>query len=99
MMARGEKPGPGRPESNRAQRLVDDIIRVFQATEGSMDSPPLLFEVEMVLWPRAAKKWKLVPRGRRRGRPLHDEMAQGRSGEKLATPSGSCHQEQRQGNG
>ena len=53
--AGGESPGPGRPEGNWVQSLADDI-RVFQATEGSTDSPPLLFRVETVLWPRAAKK-------------------------------------------
>ena len=40
-MAGGENPGPGRPEKNWAQCLVDDL-RVFQATEGSTESsePP-----------------------------------------------------------
>ena len=51
----GENPGPGRPENNWAQCLADDI-RVFQATEESTDSSPLLFGVETVLWPRVAKK-------------------------------------------
>ena len=54
-LAGGENPGPGRPERNWAQCLAGDI-RVFQATEGSTDSSPLLFGVETVLWPRAAKK-------------------------------------------
>ena len=40
-MAGGETPGPGRPEKNRAQCLVDDL-RVFGA--------------ETDLWPTAAKK-------------------------------------------
>ena len=35
-------------------RLVDDL-KVFEATEGSTDSSPLLYGVETVLWPRAAK--------------------------------------------
>ena len=52
-MAGGENPGINRPEKNWAQCLTD--IRVFRATEGSMDRCPLLFGVEMVLWPRATK--------------------------------------------
>ena len=55
-LAGGENPGPGQPENNWAQCLAD--IRVFQATEGSTDSSPLLFGVEAVLWPRAAKSGK-----------------------------------------
>ena len=54
-MAGGENPGPGRPEKNWAQCLVDDF-RVFRATEGSTESVPLVFGVETVLWPTAAKK-------------------------------------------
>ena len=54
-MAGGENPGRGRTENNWAQCLTDDL-RVFQATEGSTESSPLLFGVEAVLWPRAAKK-------------------------------------------
>ena len=54
-MAGGENPGPGRPEKNRAQCLVDDL-RVFRATEGSTESVPLVFGVETVLWSTAAKK-------------------------------------------
>ena len=54
-LAGGENPGLGRPEKNWAQCLADDI-RVFQATEGSTDSSPLLFVVKTVLWPRAAEK-------------------------------------------
>ena len=50
----GENPGPGRPEKNWAQCLAD--IRVCQPTEGSTDSSPLLFGVDTVLRPRAAKK-------------------------------------------
>ena len=38
-----------------AQRLVDDL-RVFRASEGSRESVPIVFGVEMVLWPTAAKK-------------------------------------------
>ena len=53
-MAGEVNPGRSRPENNWAQCLVDDI-RVFEATEGSTDSSPLLFGVETVLWPRAAK--------------------------------------------
>ena len=47
-LAGGENPGPGQPEKNWAQCLADDT-RVFQATEGSTDSSPLLFGVETVL--------------------------------------------------
>ena len=54
-MAGGENPAPGRPENNWAQCLADGI-RVSQANEGSTDSSPLLFGVETVIWPRAAKK-------------------------------------------
>ena len=54
-MAGWVNPGRGRPENIWTQCLVDDI-RLFAATEGSMDSSPLLFGVETVLWPRAAKK-------------------------------------------
>ena len=42
--AGGENPGPGRPEKNWAQCLVDDL-RVFRATEGSTESVPLVFRV------------------------------------------------------
>ena len=58
-IACGENPGSGRPEKNWAQCLTDDL-RGFQATEGSTESSPLLFGVETVLWPKAAKesgKW------------------------------------------
>ena len=54
-MAGGENPGLGRPEKNWAQCLADDL-RLFKATQGSTESSPLLFGVETVLWPRAAKK-------------------------------------------
>ena len=54
-MAGGVNPGRGLPEKNWAQCLADGI-RVFKATEGSTDSSPLLFGVETVLWPSAAKK-------------------------------------------
>ena len=47
-MAGGENPGPGRPEKNWAQCLVDDL-RVFRATEGSTESVPWMFVVETVL--------------------------------------------------
>ena len=46
-MAGGESPGPGRPEKNWAQCLVDDF-RVFRASEGSAESVPLVFGVEKV---------------------------------------------------
>ena len=52
-LAGGENPVPGRPEKNWAQCLAD--IRVFKATEWCTDSSPLLFGVQTVLWPRAAK--------------------------------------------
>ena len=51
----GENSGQGRPEKNWAQCLADDL-RVFLPTEESTDSSPPLFGVEMLLWPRAAKK-------------------------------------------
>ena len=54
-MAGRENPGPGRPEKNWAQCLADNL-RVFRATEGSVESVPLAFGVETVLWPTAAKK-------------------------------------------
>ena len=54
-MAGGENPGPGRPEKDWAQCLVDDL-RVFRATEGSTESVPLVFGLETVLWPTATKK-------------------------------------------
>ena len=44
-MAGWVNPGRGRPGNNWAQCLVDDL-RVFEATEGSTDSSPLLFGVE-----------------------------------------------------
>ena len=47
-MAGGENPGPGRPENNWAQCLSDGL-RVFQATEGSTESSPLLLGVETLL--------------------------------------------------
>ena len=36
----------------------------------------------------------MAPGDRRRGGPLHDEMAQGRGGEELATPHSRGRQEQ-----
>ena len=54
-MGGGENPGPGRPEKNWAQCLVDGL-RVFRATEGLTKSIPLMFGVETVLWPTAASK-------------------------------------------
>ena len=39
------------------------------------------------------EKW---PGNRRRGGPLHDEMAQGRGGEELATPHSEGRQEEQQ---
>ena len=47
-MAGGVNPGRGRPEKSWAQCLVDDI-RVFEATEESTDSSPLLFGVETAM--------------------------------------------------
>ena len=35
---------------------VLDDLRVFRATEGSTESVPLVFGIETVLWPTAAKK-------------------------------------------
>ena len=43
-MAGWENPGPGRPEKNWAQCLVDGL-RVFQATKGSTENVPLVFGV------------------------------------------------------
>ena len=89
-------PGRGRPEKNWAQCLVDDL-RVFEATEGYTDSSHLLFRIETtVLWPRAANtnEWELAPGDRRGGGPLHEEMAQGRGGEELATTHSRGRQEQ-----
>ena len=74
-MAGGENPGPSRAENNWAQCLVDDL---FRATEGSTESVPLVFGVETVLWPPAAKKDGKWYRGsRRNGGMFHDEVAQG----------------------
>ena len=76
-MAGGENPGPGRQEKNWAQRLVDDL-RVFRATKGSTESVPLVFVVEKVLWPTAAKKGgKVVSGSRRSGGMIRDEGARG----------------------
>ena len=58
----GESPGPGPPEKNWAQCLVDDL-RVSRATKGSTESVPLVFGVETVLWPTAAKKGEKWYRG------------------------------------
>ena len=54
-MAGGETPGPSRPENNWAQCLVDDL-RVFRATEGFTESFLLVFGVETMFLPKAAKK-------------------------------------------
>ena len=54
-MAGGENPGPGRPGRDSARCLLDDL-RVFRGTEGSTQSSPLVFGVETVLLPTAAKK-------------------------------------------
>ena len=40
------------------------------------------------------KEWEMAPGDRRRGGPLHGEMAQGRGGEDLATPYSRGRQEQ-----
>ena len=84
-MAGGENPGPGRPEKNWAQCLVDEL-RVFRATEGYTESVPLVYGVETVLWPSAVKKGGKWDGSRRSGGMFHDEVAQGRGGEQLATP-------------
>ena len=49
-----------------------------------------------MLWPRAANtnEWELAPGDRRRGGPLHDEMAQGRGGEQPAAPHSRGREEQ-----
>ena len=47
-MAGGDDPGPGRPENNWAQCLVDDL-RVFRATEGSKESIRWAFGVGTML--------------------------------------------------
>ena len=54
-MTGGENPGPGRQEKNWDRSLVHDL-RVFRATDGSTEGVPLVFGVENVLWPTAAKK-------------------------------------------
>ena len=54
-MAGGVNPGRGRLENNWPQCWVD-CVKVFEATEGSTSSSPVLFGVETVLQPRAAKK-------------------------------------------
>ena len=54
-MAGGENPGPGRRGNNRAQCVVDDL-RVFRDTEGSAESVSVVFGIQKVLWPTAAKK-------------------------------------------
>ena len=79
-MAGEENPVPGRPEKNWAQCLVDDL-RVFGATEGPTESVPLVFGVETVLSPTAAKKegWEEVSGSRRSGGMFHDEVVQGLS--------------------
>ena len=61
-MVGGENPGPGRREKSWARSLVDDL-RVFRATKGSTESVPLVFGVETVLWPSAAKKGEKWYRG------------------------------------
>ena len=78
-----------RPTRKELSPVSVDDIRVFEATEGSTDSSPLLLGVETVLlWPSAA------PGDRRRGGPFYDEMAQGRGGEELAMPHSRGRQEQ-----
>ena len=54
-MAGGEWPGPVRPENKWAQCLLDDF-RAFRATEVSTKSVLLVFGVEAVPRPTAAKK-------------------------------------------
>ena len=93
-MAGGENPGPGRPEKNWAQCLVDDL-RVFRATEGPTESVPLVFGVETEqLWPTVPKRVGSGTSGSRRsGGMFHDEVAQGRGGEQLVTPPNRGRQE------
>ena len=91
-MAGGENPGSDRPENNWGQCLVDDL-RVFRATEGSTESVPLVFGVETVLWPTAAKKGGKWYRGVVEAAECHDKEAQGRGGEQLATPHNRGRQE------
>ena len=50
-MAGGDNPGPGRPEKNRAQ-CRGHGLRVFGSTEYLL----LVFGLETMLWPTAAKK-------------------------------------------
>ena len=68
---------------NWAQCLVDDL-RVFEATERSTDSSPL-FTVRSrdCALAEGGEEWELAPGDRRRGGPLHEEMAQGLDGEEL----------------
>ena len=54
-MAGGVNPERGRPQKRTGPSGLVGDLRVFEATEGSTDSPPLLFGVAIVLWPRAAK--------------------------------------------
>ena len=61
-MAGGQNPGPGRPEKNWVQYLVDDP-RVCRASEGLTERLPLVLGLEVVLWPTAAKKGGKKHRG------------------------------------
>ena len=72
-MAGEENLGPGRPEQNWAECIVDDF-RVFRAVEGSTESVPLTFCVGTVLWPTAAKKGGKWYRGVVERRMFHDEV-------------------------
>ena len=71
-MAGGENPGPGLPEKDRAQCLVDDL-RVFRATEGFTESVPL-----GVMAHGGQEGWEVISGSRRSGGMFHDEVAQRR---------------------
>ena len=54
-MPSGLGPTPGGQSKTWHKFLVDDL-RVFRATEGSPEHPPLVFGVEIALWQAATKK-------------------------------------------
>ena len=97
-MAGGENLGPGRPEQNWTQCLVDDF-RVFRAIERSTENVPFVLGVETVQWPTAAKKGGKSYRGVVERGMFHDEVAQGQGAEQLATSRNRGCQESGQGNG
>ena len=93
-IAGGESPGPGRPENNWA-RCLARRHQGIPSHRGAIDSSPLPFGVEMTAMAEGGQEeWEKAPGGRRRSRPLHDEVAQGRGGEELATPRSRGRQEQ-----